>query len=103
VKVFYLHGFNSGAKADHPRVGLLEDDDYEVEVVNYDTSMLHAELAAWFDEFFAARKVDERSDTGIIGTSLGGYWSAYLGYKYQQLWIAINPAIEPSKSLKNHQ
>ncbi len=37
-----------------------------------------------------------------MGTSLGGFWARRLGHELGKHWIALNPAIQPSQSLRRY-
>ncbi|MEB8386658.1 hypothetical protein OO012_05395 [Rhodobacteraceae bacterium KMM 6894] len=36
----------------------------------------------------------------VVGTSLGGFYAAWLGAEFDRPFIAINPAIAPNRSLR---
>ncbi len=38
----------------------------------------------------------------LMGTSLGGFWARRLGHELGKPWIALNPAIQPSQSLRRY-
>ena len=58
-----------------------------------------------FDEAFAALSsyiediMAEKRDLFIVGTSLGGYWAAMIGARYNIPAVLVNPATDPAKSL----
>ncbi|MEA2016832.1 MAG: YqiA/YcfP family alpha/beta fold hydrolase [Campylobacterota bacterium] len=41
-------------------------------------------------------------DVALIGSSLGGFYAAYLSQKYNLKTVLLNPSIYPSKTLKNY-
>lgn len=52
-------------------------------------------------ETFAA-KLQEPSRTLIVGTSMGGFFAAWLGSAFNLPFIAINPAVSPATSLQKY-
>jgi predicted esterase YcpF (UPF0227 family) len=52
-------------------------------------------------EAFAA-PIQEPSRTLIVGTSMGGFFAAWLGSAFNLPFIAINPAVSPATSLQKY-
>lgn len=52
-------------------------------------------------EAFAA-PIQEPSRTLIVGTSMGGFFTAWLGSAFNVPFIAINPAVSPATSLQKY-
>jgi predicted esterase YcpF (UPF0227 family) len=98
----YLHGFNSKGKPNSDKVQELRNLG-PVQTVDYDSFALFesirehliAELSARFEQ-------NPQANWVLIGTSLGGYWSATMANHFELPAILINPAIQPGRTLKRH-
>ncbi|TGD41584.1 hypothetical protein EEB11_17955 [Pseudotabrizicola sediminis] len=51
-----------------------------------------------FEKYAARLKL--HPDAIVVGTSLGGFYAAWLGAEFDRPFIAINPSIVPSKTLQ---
>ncbi|MCO5761585.1 MAG: hypothetical protein NHG36_08750, partial [Chromatiaceae bacterium] len=51
---------------------------------------------------FARLGLDPMAPLVLMGTSLGGFWARRLGQELGRPWIALNPAIQPSQSLRRY-
>ncbi len=51
---------------------------------------------------FAGLKLDPAGPLVLMGTSLGGFWARKLGHELGKPWIALNPAVQPSQSLRRY-
>ncbi|ARN74887.1 hypothetical protein BST96_12640 [Oceanicoccus sagamiensis] len=99
MKLFYLHGFNSGSKPRAERIRLLQNKEFEVVCLDYDSSAIFPLLVEYFDRMLLEYK---GNDIGFVGTSLGGFWANFLGDRYGCGWVSINPSLVPSASLKKY-
>ena len=94
----YLHGFNSSPDSIKARqfVQAMQQLGRETEVVVPALSHWPAEAVAQVETI-----IQQNSDRQIclIGSSLGGYYSLYLGNKYQLRAVLVNPAVRPYELL----
>lgn len=93
MKILYIHGFGSAFDPTHEKVKLLETlgTVYGVDV-DYCKGFDHS-----FETVRHAVTVNEIDL--LVGTSMGGYMSACVGAELGIPFVALNPAVEPSKSL----
>lgn len=95
-RILYCHGFAShfDPDKDKPR-GLATLAPVDGVTVDY-TRM----PTAVFDAFAAAMTAPR--NTLIVGTSMGGFFAAWLGSALGLPFVAINPAITPAVTLQRH-
>lgn len=99
-RLLYLHGFNSSPASEKAnqtinffnRRSCSGDDRFEVLAPALPPEPLEAiELLS--------RLIQDEQPFGLIGSSLGGYYSLYLHAKYALPAVVINPAIRPYELL----
>lgn len=97
LKIQYIHGFGSQYDTQSLKIRTLEtiggifgfDYDY-TESIHHLTQIMGQQI------------LDHQPDL-LIGTSLGGYYAARLGSEYGVPFVALNPSIEPRRTLKRYQ
>jgi predicted esterase YcpF (UPF0227 family) len=95
-RILYCHGFASNFDPEKDKVRALATL-APVDGVTVDYTRPPADVFATFSGAMAAPK-----NTLIVGTSMGGFFAAWLGCELGLPFIAINPAISPAKSLRKH-
>lgn len=93
--IIYIHGFGSsgfGGKAS------LFREYFEEEVIAPSLSYV-PNLAIDTLEQLIELLLEKDENIGLVGSSLGGYYSIYLANKYNLKAVLINPAIYPYKTL----
>ena len=97
INIMYIHGFGSKWKPNSDKVTALKTLGNVTGItISYDLP---------FSEVYQKYKkhiLDHDIDL-IVGTSLGGFWSGYMGSKFGIPFVAINPAINPQESLRKYQ
>ncbi len=96
MNILYVHGFASRFDSSSQKVQALKTIG-EVSGVNIDYSMPVNEIESHLYKAILDNDIDL-----LVGTSMGGYYSALLGAKCGIPFIAINPATEPRTSLARH-
>ena len=96
MNILYVHGFASSYDPDSQKVQALKTIG-EVTGIDIDYSTSVKDIESHIGKTIMTNQPDI-----IIGTSMGGYFSALLGSKYGIPFVAINPATEPSTSLVRH-
>lgn len=94
MKILYVHGFGSGFDPENPKVktlGQLGD------VVGVNVDYCKGFESAYDDVSNAANGCDL-----IVGTSMGGYMASHVGASKGIPFVALNPAVMPSKTLVRH-
>lgn len=95
--VIYLHGFRSVAgnssKAESLASMLPQETIISLEYKPHKPD----EASAAIDKLLA--ELGEKNITGLVGTSLGGFWARWAANKYQIAAVAINPSMEPWATL----
>jgi hypothetical protein len=94
VNIFYCHGWGSHFDPGKAKIRALSRIG-PVDGVTVDYT-LHPQLVF---ETFAAR-LKRHPEALVVGTSLGGFFAAWLGAEFDRPFIAINPAIAPSTTLQ---
>lgn len=105
MRIMYIHGFGSEFNPDHPKIKDLKKhlpkylvaEDQPVEVVgisiDYSTE----------DPIYKVMNSDEFNHIDlIVGTSMGGWTASHVGLATGIPWVAINPALEPEKTLERY-
>jgi predicted esterase YcpF (UPF0227 family) len=91
--ILYCHGFASRFEPDKPKIQALERiAPVRGVTVDYARNPFEA-----FNAYLDALKGAE--DPLIVGTSLGGFYAAWIRSELNLPFIAINPAIRPVRSL----
>ena len=96
--VVYFHGFASGPQGPSPKTDLIRGLGHEVALIATDGDYRPVGYRA----AFARLNLDPPAPLVLMGTSLGGFWARRLGQELGQPWIALNPAIQPSQSLRRY-
>ena len=96
--VVYFHGFASGPQGPSPKTDLIRALGHEVALIATDGDYRPAGYRA----AFARLGLDPAAPLVLMGTSLGGFWARRLGQELGRPWIALNPAIQPSQSLRRY-
>lgn len=92
--ILYCHGFASNFDPDKPKIRALE----RVAPVRGATVDYTRDPQ---DAFRAhADQLLEAENPLIVGTSLGGFFAAWIGSELNLPFVAINPAIRPGRSLR---
>jgi uncharacterized protein len=95
-RTFYCHGFGSHFDPAKDKVAILASL-APVHGITVDYTRPPAEVFAHYAAFLQ----DGRA-TLIVGTSMGGFFAAWLGSELGLPFLAINPAIAPALSLRKH-
>lgn len=93
VGILYCHGWGSRFDPRKNKIRALAKM-RPVDGVTVDYTMHPQDV---FDKFAARLKL--HPEAMVVGTSLGGFYAAWLGAEFGRPFIAINPAIAPSKTL----
>lgn len=93
--LIYLHGFNSSPQSEKARLTseYFEQNAPSLKVVVPALSPEPMDAIRLVDELI--QKIGLDSVIGIVGSSLGGYYSLYFQHRYQLPIVLINPAIKP--------
>jgi len=94
--LLYIHGFNSSPQSHkasafklwlaqhHPEIA------YEVPYLKPYPADAIAQLEKLVESYLAKNEV-----TGLVGSSLGGFYAAWLAEKYRLRAVLVNPAVRP--------
>lgn len=93
--IIYIHGFGSSG---HGGKASLIREYFEDEVIAPSLSYV-PNLAIDTLEQLIEMLLEKGENVGLVGSSLGGYYSIYLANKYNLKAVLINPAIYPYKTL----
>ncbi|WP_072680961.1 YqiA/YcfP family alpha/beta fold hydrolase [Arcobacter sp. LA11] len=93
--ILYIHGFGSSG---HGGKASLFREYFEDEVIAPSLSYV-PNLAIDTLEQIIEMLLEKDEKVGLVGSSLGGYYSIYLASKYNLKAVLINPAIYPYKTL----
>jgi hypothetical protein len=91
--IVYLHGFNSAGSVNNDKVIGLQKID-EVHIVTYDSFSKADEI---IDKI--CDEIEHLDDIVFIGTSLGAFFAAQLGKKFNAPCVLINPLFKPEVNL----
>ncbi len=94
----YLHGFNSAFNPDHEKVKTLSNLGTVVGI-SYDSYGSYQKICSYLT---AQLSQYDRDDTVIVGTSLGGFWAAEMGFKLSIPSVIINPCYDPTNMLQKY-
>ena len=96
MAIIYLHGFNSDGNSTTIKEirkeipGLLS--------ISYD--YINADIAFHQIQSLIENTLKPDPDLIIAGTSLGGFWANYFAQKFHLKCVLVNPAINPSVTLR---
>ena len=93
--ILYIHGFGSSG---HGGKASLFREYFEEEVIAPSLSYV-PNLAIDTLEQIIEMLLEKDETVGLVGSSLGGYYSIYLATKYNLKAVLINPAVHPYKTL----
>lgn len=96
MRIGYFHGFGSNFDPNHSKVKLLSQLDRCRDVLGIDIDYTRGADYV-FEQ--AVRFVDENQIDLLVGTSMGGWLAAKVGYELGVPWIACNPSTKPSETL----
>ena len=96
LKVYYLHGFASYFEPQKPKIKTLSKLG-PVTGHNIDYTWPANKVVSTTRDLISKSEPDV-----IVGTSMGGWLAATVGAQLRIPFTAINPAIDPSKSLLKH-
>ena len=96
MKILYIHGFASKYDASNNKVVALASLG-NVVGIDIDYSQPKAVITSLLIETITQHGVDL-----IVGTSMGGYYAAEVGHATGLPFVACNPAVDPSKSLRKY-
>lgn len=97
MKILYIHGFNSagyGDKINHLKMSFGARN-IIAPTLDYNPIEAVAQLE------FLTDAIRVKDELWIFGTSLGGFYTLYLAWKFKIKSVLINPSIDPYSSLKN--
>lgn len=94
VSILYCHGWGSHFDPSKNKIRALSRM-HPVDGITVDYT-LHPHLV--FERFAAQLK--RHPEALVVGTSLGGFFAAWLGSEFDRPFIAINPSITPSSTLQ---
>ena len=97
MNIYYIHGFNSTARPDSPKVrDLISGLAHPVKCLSYDS-------ADTFEHNITTMTQAINSEEPVfIGTSLGAFYAEHLASVHNGLAIMLNPSLMPNKSLSKH-
>ena len=94
VSILYCHGWGSRFDPSKNKIrALAKMRPVDGITVNY---TMHPQVV--FEKYAARLKL--HPEAIVVGTSLGGFYAAWLGAEFDRPFIAINPSIVPSKTLQ---
>lgn len=96
--IVYLHGFNSAFDPESNKVNALQTIG-TVMGITYDSTDSYQNICRYLT---AQLSIFDRDDTIIVGTSLGGFWAAEMGFKLNLPSVIINPCYDPTNMLKKY-
>jgi len=95
MRILYIHGFNTAGKQ-NPKTKLMKKLG-TVKLITYNSCGSATEIEESLSKDIASFNPDV-----IIGTSLGGYWSARMASKYSLMSVMINPSRNPQNTMAEH-
>lgn len=98
ASVIYFHGFASGTQGGSPKTALIQDLGYQVELIATNGDYRPGGYLAAFQRL----DLDPQVPLVLMGTSLGGFWARRLGNLLGKPWLVLNPAVQPSRSLRRY-
>lgn len=99
--LFYIHGFNTGAKGFKANKLALYFQDVPFYRVNqaYNPHLAISHLETEIQRLQHEHQLDD-SQVTLVGSSLGGFYTRYLMSKREYNGVLINPSIDPLTTLK---
>lgn len=94
--IFYCHGFGSCFDTTSDKVSILSQL-APVAGTTVDYTQMPERV---FSEFSCS--IQALNISLIVGTSMGGFFASWLASSFGLPFVAINPAIDPSRSLRKH-
>ena len=95
-RIYYCHGFASHFDANKDKVRALS----AAAIVDGNTVDYTLRPHKVFESF--QQSMSARRNYLFVGTSMGGYFAAWLGTELGFPYVSINPAVSPSHSLRKH-
>ena len=95
-RIYYCHGFASHFDANKDKVRALS----AAAIVDGNTVDYTLPPHKVFESFQKA--MSAHRNYLVVGTSMGGFFAAWLGTELGFPYVAINPAVTPSHSLRKH-
>ena len=96
MNIIYLHGFNSDGNS--TTIKALRESYPELISISYD--YIYADVAYEEINTLIEQTLKTDKDLLIAGTSLGGFWANYFAQKHQLKCVIVNPALQPSVTLR---
>ena len=96
MTIIYLHGFNSDGNS--TTIKEIRKEISGLLSISYD--YIEADIAFQQIRELIDDTLQKDNDLIIAGTSLGGFWANYFAQKYQLKCLLVNPAINPSVTLR---
>ncbi len=96
MTIIYLHGFNSDGNS--TTIKEIRKEISGLLSISYD--YIEADIAFQQIRELIDDTLQKDNDLIIAGTSLGGFWANYFSQKYQLKCVLVNPAINPSVTLR---
>lgn len=98
MQLIYTHGFNSGPSSASGRKLRKAFPDMPVTVFSYDSALDFPTIYAHLKS--GAQKISANGPTALVGSSLGGYYTARLASDLGLPCVLVNPCNNPSEALK---
>lgn len=95
VNLLYIHGFGSEYKPNSDKIKAIEEYGFKVHGFTIDYTLPKKNLISMLKFFIRENNID-----CIIGTSMGGHLALEVANELSIPVVAINPAIQPYKTLK---
>lgn len=99
--LLYIHGFNS-SELSHKATVLSDAAERIGQVDRIVSPCLSWQPALAIKQLEAIIEAKQSQGITLIGSSLGGFYAAYLAEKYRIKAILVNPAVQAPILLKNH-
>jgi uncharacterized protein len=98
TNIIYLHGFNSAFDPENEKVRALSALG-TVTGISYNSYGTYQEICSYLLEQLSDA---DRDDTLIVGTSLGAFWAAEMGFKLGIPSVIINTCYDPTNMLQKY-
>ncbi len=96
--IVYFHGLGSSPRSDKVSA-LSEAGTVVAPSINIDPDIAEAYLDDYLRLIINTHRKNGGDKVIFVGTSLGGFWAARMGQKWDATQILVNPSMEPEKSL----
>ncbi len=90
----YLHGFRSNSKSKKAKI--LEEH-FREKIITPDYPIEPENAIPYLENIIKANNI-----TGILASSLGGYYATYLSEKYNLPTVLINPSVKPYETTRSY-